>query len=294
MPLHFTKKLVTLAVVTSAFSLALSCTAVQAAPASPALNVDSLTVGIANNKPWGYRDIDGQVKGVNADILRTVFEHLGVKHINFVVGDFGSLIPGLISKRFDVVDSGVVITPARCKLVEFGNPEVSSLDALLVAKGNPKNIHSFSDVVKNPNLTIGGSRGGQQTKDASLAGVPDARLQQFQNTESTVSALIAGRVDGIVFTSATARVLLDQPGMKDRMELAKPFTGLIDPHTHKDTLSYIGPAFNKDAPQLGAAYNRQLAALMADGTVAKIAAKYGFSNEELVPAGLTSASICAQ
>jgi polar amino acid transport system substrate-binding protein len=235
-----------------------------------------------------------QVKGVNVDILRTVVAGLGVKHINFVVGDFGSLIPGLISKRFDVVDSGVVITSARCKLVDFGNPEVSSLDAMLVAKGNPKNIHSFSDVVKKPNVTIGGSRGGQQTKDASLAGVPDAKLQQFQNTESTVSALVAGRVDGIVFTSATARVLLQQPVLKDKMELAKPFTGLIDPHTHKDTLSYIGPVFNKDALQLSAAYNQNLAALVANGTVAKIVAKYGFSNEEQVPAGLTSATICAQ
>lgn len=284
------KKFVITTLVASALASTLSAASAQTA----SLNVDTITVGIANNKPWGYRDIDGQVKGVNADITRAVFEGLGVKHVNFAVGDFGSLIPGLISKRFDVVDSGVVITPARCKLVDFGNPDLAIRDALLVAKGNPKKIHSFSDVVKNTAITIGGSRGGQQTKDASLAGVPDERLKQFQNTESTVSALVAGRVDGIVFTTATARTLLEQPGMKDKIEVATPFTGLIDPRTHKEVISYIGPAFNKDAPQLSAAYNRQLAKLTADGTVAKIAAKYGFAAEELVPAGTTSASICSQ
>lgn len=288
MPSHFLK-LSALAALT--LLPALSATTAQAAEP---LNVETLTVGIANNKPWGYRDTDGQVKGLNADIMRAVFEGAGVKHVEFVVGDFGSLIPGLLSKRFDAVDTGVVITPARCKLVDFGNPEVLTIDALLVAKGNPKNIHSFADVVGNSDLKVGGSRGGQQTKNASTAGVPDARLQQFQNTESTISALLAGRVDGVVFTGATARVLLEQPGMAEKMEVANPFTGLIDPATHKVVVSYIGPAFNKDAPQLTATYNSRLAALRADGTVAKIAAKYGFTSDEQVPADVTSAAVCAQ
>lgn len=265
----------------------------SAAETAPALGKDSLTVGIANNKPWAYRDTDGAYKGVNIDILRAVFEPLGVKQLNFAIGDFGSLIPGLISKRFDVVDSGVVITPQRCELVLFGDPEVTSLDALLVAKGNPRKIHSFDDVVKNPELKVGGSRGGQQTKNAAAAGVTGDQLQQFQNTESTVSALLAGRVDGIVFTSGTANALLDRPNIGDKMERAKPFTGLIDPKTGKVVESYIGAAFHKDSTALRDAYNQQLAKLKASGAIQKIAEKYGFSIEEKAPEGLASAQICA-
>lgn len=290
-------KNLTLGKLACSFLLAVSAmqwTTVTQAAEPAAIGVDTLTIGIANNKPWGYRDTDGEVKGVNADILRAVFTSLGVKHFNFVVGDFGSLIPGLVSKRFDIVDSGVVITPARCKLVNFGDPELASLDALLVAKGNPKNLHSFDDVIKNPDAKIGGSRGGQQTKNAAEAGVTGDKLQQFQNTESTVSALLAHRVDGIVFTAGTAKVLLQRPEMAQQMELAQPFTGLIDPKTKKVTVSYIGAAFAQDGSKLRDAYNQQLSRLKADGTIAKITAKYGFTPEEQAPAGLTSASLCVE
>jgi len=264
------------------------------ARAQTTLATDSITVGIANNKPWAYRDTDGQVKGLNADIIRAVFEKLDVRQINYVVGDFGSLIPGLISKRFDVVDSGVVITPARCKLVDFGNPEVSSLDAILVAKDNPKDIHSFSEFARRSDIMLGGSRGSQQAKNALQAGVPESKLQQFQNTESTVSAMLAQRVDGVVFTAGTARALLSRPEIGARLELAHPFTGLFDVKTGKPVVSYVGPVFNKDTPHLRDAFNEQLALLTANGTVKKIAQKYGFTSEEMIPVGVTAASACAE
>lgn len=279
-----------LAVVTTALSWSGAGTA---ADSVPTIGKDTLTVGIANNRPWAYRDTDGEYKGVNVDILRAVFEPLGVKQLNFATGDFGSLIPGLISKRFDVVDSGVVITPQRCELVLFGDPELTSLDALLVAKGNPKNIHSFDDVVKNPALKVGGSRGGQQTKNAAAAGVTGDQLQQFQNTESTVAALTAGRVDGIVFTSGTANALLDRAAMSEKIERAQPFTGLIDAKTGKVTESYIGAAFHQDSAALRDAYNQQLAKLKANGEIEKIAKKYGFTADEKAPEGLTSKQVCA-
>ena len=47
-----------------------------AAGTAPALGKDTLTVGIANNRPWAYRDTDGAYKGVNIDILRAVFRDI--------------------------------------------------------------------------------------------------------------------------------------------------------------------------------------------------------------------------
>lgn len=85
-----------------------------------------LTAGIHNGKPWGYRTPDGKVEGFNVDIIRAAFEPLGVTEFNFVTGDFGSLIPSLISNRFDLVDSGIVITEERCKRVSFGDPKLTT------------------------------------------------------------------------------------------------------------------------------------------------------------------------
>ncbi|WP_343676739.1 ectoine/hydroxyectoine ABC transporter substrate-binding protein EhuB [Paraburkholderia heleia] len=251
----------------------------------------TLTAGIHNGKPWGYIAADGKVEGFNVDIVRAVFEPVGVK-VHFVVGDFGSLIPGLIANRFDLVDDSVVITRERCKIVSFGDPELTSVDALLVKKGNPKNIHSYGDVIRNAALKIGGSRGSQQAKNADIAGVKGEQLQLFQNTESTISALLSGRVDGITFTSGTANALVASPQIGASIERAKPFTGRIGPDG-KPVVSYVATVFRLDEADLRDFYDKRLAQLKADGTIAKIMARYGFSPDEKAPGGLTSAEVCS-
>ncbi|MBB6308593.1 ectoine/hydroxyectoine ABC transporter substrate-binding protein EhuB [Xanthobacter tagetidis] len=256
------------------------------------LSEKKLVAGIHNGKPWGYNTPDGNVEGFNVDVVRAVFEPLGVKEIKFVTGDFGSLIPGLLSNRFDIVDSAVVITEERCKLVSFGDPELTSVDALLVKKGNPNKIASFNDVIRNPQLKIGGSRGSQQAKNAELAGVTGDQLQLFQNTESTISALVAGRVDGITFTSGTANALLATPQVAASVERATPFTGRTDANG-KLVVSYVAAVFRPQDEDLRTLFNKRLAELKADGTIAKIMAKYGFSPDEKAPDGLTSTEVCA-
>jgi polar amino acid transport system substrate-binding protein len=254
------------------------------------LGSKTVTAGIHNAKPWGYLTSDGKVEGFNADIVKAVFEPLGVK-VNFVVGDFGSLIPGLIANRFDLVDDSVVITPERCKIVAFANPELTSVDAVLVKKGNPKQIHSYDDVIRNPALKIGGSRGSQQAKNAAFAGVKGDQLQLFQNTESTVSALTSNRVDGITFTSGTANAMLTSPELSAGIERASPFTGRTDGHG-KPYASYVATVFRPDESDLRDFYNNRLAELKADGTIARIMARYGFKPDEKAPNGLTSDQVC--
>lgn len=265
--------------------------AVAAGTKDKVLSEKTLTVGIHNGKPWGYRLPDGSVEGFDVDIVRAVFAPLGVD-IHFVVGDFGSLIPGLISDRLDMVASSVVITPERCKLVTFSDPQLTSVDALLVKKGNPQHITSYTDVIKHPTLKIGGSRGSQQAINVSLAGVPADQVQLFQNTESTISALLAGRVDGITFTSGTVNALLATPQIANAVERARPFIGRTDA-SGKPVVSYEAAVFRLQDTDLRDFYNTHLAELKANGTIAKIMARYGFAPDEKAPDGLTSTAVCA-
>lgn len=251
----------------------------------------TLTAGIHNSAPWGYLNAAGEAEGFNVEVIRAVFKPLGITDIKFVTGDFGSLIPGLLSNRFDVVDSGVVITPERCKLVNFADPELTSVDALLVRKGNPKNIHSLAQVAKSPDIKLGGSRGSQQAKNAEKMGVTGDQLQLFQNTESTISAAIAGRVDGVTFTSGTANAILKKPAAAAALERALPYTGPVDANG-KLQVSYIGTAFRLADGDLRDIYSKRLAEMKADGSLAAIMAKYDFPPEETAPADLTSADIC--
>lgn len=274
---------------TAVVALSLCCDIARADQAK--FDKPSVTIGIHNGKPWGYLTPEGKPAGVNADIDQAIFGPLGIK-TNFVTADFGSLIPGLISNRFDIIDSSVVITQERCKLVAFSNPELTSIDALLVKKGNPKNIHSYADVIKNPALKIGGSRGSQQAKNADISGVKADQLQLFQNTESTVSALMAGRVDGIVFTAGTVNALAANPEFASSVERAQPFSGPMDANG-KPLVSYVAAVFRKQDTALRTMFDKRLAQLKADGTVARIMARYGFTPQEAAPAGLTSEDVCS-
>ncbi|TKR53454.1 ectoine/hydroxyectoine ABC transporter substrate-binding protein EhuB [Allopusillimonas ginsengisoli] len=254
-------------------------------------NKEKLTIGIHNRSPWGFRGADGEATGFHPDLVRAAFAPLGIDNIEFVIADFGALIPGLIANRFDMIASGIAITPARCKAVIFSEPDLAVGDSLIVKQGNPYNIHSYADIVANKKIRLGGGRGTLNTKNAVNSGVPDAQMVLFQDTESVISAVIAGRVDAATLSAPSVIAALQDRNIKG-VERATPFTGLIrDGHP---AAMYTAIAFRPKDTALRDAYNKQLAVLKNDGTVKKIMGKYGFTDEEEVSGDITTEKICAE
>lgn len=257
---------------------------------SSSLSGKTLIVGIHNRAPWGYRDAKGDVVGFHPDVIRAALAPLGVK-LEFTVADFGALIPGLLADRLDAVASGVAITPARCKQVIFGEPDLAAGDGLLVPAGNPANLHSYADIVKNPKIRLGGDRGTENVKNALAAGVPEAQMLLFPNSEATVSALLAGRIDAITISAPTVASLIDS-GALNGIDRALPFTGYIKPDG-QPAMMETAVVFRTEDAALRDAYDAQLARLKADGTLQQIMAKYHFSAAETAPPTITTADICA-
>ncbi|WP_162175077.1 ectoine/hydroxyectoine ABC transporter substrate-binding protein EhuB [Paraburkholderia mimosarum] len=180
----------------------------------------TIRVGIFNQAPWGYVDANGNVKGQTVDILRAAFAPLGITKIDAVVADFGALIPGLTSKRFDVIAAGLYIKPERCKLVAFGNPDIQMSDALLVPKGNPKNLHSYADIAKDKSVMLATGRGSVEYQHAIDAGIPKNRVSPFTDNDAELAALTSHRADAVVETAATISVWAKA---SDKLERALPF-----------------------------------------------------------------------
>ena len=245
------------------------------------LSEKTIVIGVHNKAPWGYRDQDGNPAGFHPDLVRAVFEPLGVTKVELVIADFGALIPGLVASRFDAIASGLYITPKRCELVAFSNPDLRLADAALVAAGNPKGISSYGDIAKNAELKFGATRGSVQGKNAAAAGIPERQMLLFQNTEATIAALTSGRVDAIAFSAATASKVVGDPNIEG-IERASPFTGLIL-ENGKEKVGHSAVAFRKDDEDLRDLYNERLAQLRSDGTFDKIMQKNGFSTMERAP-----------
>lgn len=58
----------------------------------------TVTVGFANEEPYGYQGDDGELKGAAVDIAKAVFEELGVENMDSQLQDYSQLIPGQIGR----------------------------------------------------------------------------------------------------------------------------------------------------------------------------------------------------
>ena len=143
--------------------------------------------------------------------------------------EWGSLIPGLRAGRFDVIAAGMYITPARCKQVLFTDPQYQLPDALLTAKGNPKNLHSYEDIAKNPEVKLAIMAGTVNLAYARDSGVKDAQILQVPDTTAQLQAVRAGRADAAVGTQLTMKGLASKGG--DKVQAVTEF---------KDDPSHIG------------------------------------------------------
>src|SRR5690606_2899360 len=101
---------------------------------------------VANEIPYGYMDLDGKAKGMGPDVAKQVMKQLGIPEIKWVTTNFGSLIPGLRADRYDMVAAEMAVLPQRCKEVLFSEPNSSYGEGLLVAAGNPDNVHTYEDL----------------------------------------------------------------------------------------------------------------------------------------------------
>lgn len=252
------------------------------------LREGKIVIGISNGAPWGFRDKTGEPAGFHPELIKAAFNSLGVSKVEIVVTEFGALIPALAARRFDAIAAGLYITPERCELVAFSDPDLKLADAALVAKGNPKGIHSYAQIAANPEITFGVGRGSTTAKNAAAAGVLDDRMLLFPDIQSNVSALLTGRIDVAAFSAPTVARILSEENIRG-VERALPFQGVQE--NGKERFGYSAIAFRKEDGDLRDLYNSRLKELKADGTVARIMAKNGFSDQEKAPE-LTSDQVC--
>ena len=210
----------------------------------------TVRIGYANEAPFAYTETSGKVTGESPEIATKVFTAMGVKKVEPVLTEWGALIPGLRAGRFDVIAAGMYITPPRCQQVIFTDPHYQIPDTLLVKRGNPKNLHSYADVAKNPDVRLAIMSGTAELGYARAEGVSDEQIVQVPDTTAQLQAVRAGRADASVGTALTMKGLAAKGG--DSVEAIADF---------KDDPAHIGYgalAFRPDDKDLRDAVNQQL------------------------------------
>ncbi len=243
----------------------------------------------ANEVPYSFMDESGSAKGIGPDVAAAVLKSMGVKEVDWTVTPFGSLIPGLKAKRFDFVAAEQNILPERCKQVQFTTPNSSYGEGLLVPKGNPKKLHSYEDIKKDPSLKVAIVSGADQLDFFHGLGIPDSQIVMIQANADALSTIQTGRADAYAATELTVAKLVQG---STNVEHAAPFT---DPVINgKSVRSYGGFDFRPEDKELYKAFNTALEAFKKTDDYKKILMSYGLSDESVEAARTKSTEdLCA-
>jgi len=249
-----------------------------------------IRIGYANEAPYAYMDsAQNRITGEAVEIARVVLKRMGINEVEGVLTEFGSLIPGLQAKRFDIIAAGMYVTPERCQQVSFSNPTYGVGEAFLVQKGNPKNLHSYEDIAKQDDARLGVVVGAIESEYARKMDIPVDRVVVFPDVVSALSGIQAGRADAYAATAMTVNDLMKKTATGD-LEKAAPFT---DPVVDgKSVRGYGAFAFRKDDQAFVDAFNAELAKFIGTEEHAKVVEPFGFTKEEL-PGDVTAAKLCA-
>ncbi|WP_206952433.1 ectoine/hydroxyectoine ABC transporter substrate-binding protein EhuB [Trinickia acidisoli] len=241
-------------------------------------------IGYANEKPFAYTQPDGTVTGESPEIAKKIFAKLGVKKVDAVLTEWGSLIPGLQAGRFDVIAAGMYITPQRCTQVAFADPQYQIGDTLLTPPGNPKHLVSYADVAKQPDLKLAVMAGTVELGYARAAGIKDGQILQVPDTTAQLQAVRSHRADAAIGTALTMKDLAAK--MPGQVAVVDKF---VDDPKH---MGYGALAFRKSDTDLRDAVDKQLHAWLGTPDHLKTVAPFGFDKSNLTDK--TAAELCRQ
>lgn len=276
-------------------ALSLASTALLFSASSNAASLEEIQengyirIAVANEIPYGYITPNNEAKGAGPDIAKLIMDKLGVEEIRWVTTNFGSLIPGLKADRFDMVAAEMAILPQRCTEVHFSEPNTSYGEGLLVAKGNPENLHKYEDFSDN-NLKVAIMAGADQLEMMQALKVDDSRMVTIANNADAISTIATGRAAAYAATSLTVSELASK---SDRVEAASDFT---DPVVDGETVrSWGGFAFAPASTDLRDAVNKELLEIKKTEEWKNILTDYGFSETDVQQSPeRTTAQLCAK
>ncbi|MBN3835983.1 transporter substrate-binding domain-containing protein [Burkholderia sp. Ac-20344] len=152
-------------------------------------------IGVAPGDPWYFKDpLTGQWSGVGVGVGERIAKDLGAKLVP-VETTWGNSVAALQANQIDamfVLDA----TEERKKAADF--PTNPLLWYKLAALERPGlNAKTWDDLNK-PDVKVGTTLGSSPDLAVTKA-LTKAHIERFANTDETVAAFMAGRVDAIVF-----------------------------------------------------------------------------------------------
>ncbi len=234
--------------------------------------------GLMGTRPFVWQNEDGSYGGFEADMLKEVGKRIGVPKTDFVVTEWSTLIPGLKSKRWDIIFSSMSATQERVQSanVRFSRPYFLLFDEIIVKTDSP--IQSPADL---KGRKVGTTLGTNDSVNAHRL-VSEGQIGEvldFNSFGEPFVALQNGQVDAVLLDQGT--LLGQREKMKNLRVVGQPIYYHPKPEwaeaeskaSYKFGTSAV--AVRAECSDLLGAINGALQSMDQDGTRQKILAKYG-------------------
>lgn len=147
-----------------------------------------IRIGLSTFTPWSMRALNGDLIGFEPDVGRKLGEDMGVE-VEFVPTAWDGIIPALLAGKFDVIISGMSITPQRNLTVNFTDAYAYSGMTILA---NRQLTEGFGlEDLDDPDVTFSARRGAVPAAVIAER-FPNAELLLFDDEGAVVQEVLNG------------------------------------------------------------------------------------------------------
>lgn len=264
MKMRFVKVIVSLAILfcwLSAPVMAADIELAKKSTLSQILERGELRVGFeAGYMPFEMTDKKGNFVGFDIDLGKRMAKAMGVKYVP-VNTAWDGIIPALLTKKFDIIISGMTVTQERNLKINFADPYIIAGQTILINKKHAGVIKSFKDL-NDPKYTIT-SKLGTTGEQAVKRMIPKGHYKSFETEPEAALEVVNGRADAFIYDLPYCGQFMASQGAGKLIHLDKPFT--YEP---------LAWAIRKGDPDFMNWLNNFLSQCKNDGTYDRVYAKW--------------------
>jgi polar amino acid transport system substrate-binding protein len=181
-----------------------------------------LRVGFeAGYLPFEMADKKGRFIGFDIDMAKEMAKAMGVKFVP-VNTAWDGIIPALITKKFDIIISGMTATQQRNLKINFADPYIIVGQTILLNKKNAGKVTSYKDL-NDPKYTVA-SKLGTTGEQAIKRLIPKAKYKSFESESEAALEVLNGKADATIYDLPFCATFMAQQGAGKLIFLDEPFT----------------------------------------------------------------------
>ena len=181
-----------------------------------------LRVGFeAGYLPFEMANKKGEFIGFDIDMAKAMAKAMGVKFVP-VNTSWDGIIPALVTKKFDIIISGMTVTQERNLKINFADPYIIVGQTILLNKKHEGVVKSYKDL-NDPKFVVT-SKLGTTGEQAIKRLIPKATYKSFEVESEAALEVLTGKADATIYDLPFCATFMAQRGEGKLIFLDEPFT----------------------------------------------------------------------